>query len=828
MAEIDPHRLPRWITPRRYALTLTPDLGDATFTATVSIEATVVESTDVIVMNAHHLGIDSVAIDGSVVVGHDLDEELQRLTIRLAHPVEVGDVHIDIAYHGVLGDQLVGFYRSTYDDDEGTHTIACTQFEAPFAREALPCWDEPDRKAVFAVTLVVPDDLLAVSNSAEIGRTPAGDGTVAVRFADTIPMSTYLLAFVVGRLVATDPIDVRGVPVRVICRPGREHLAATALDVARHSIEWFEDYYAIPYPGDKMDLVALPDFAFGAMENLGCITFREILLLGDPAEMAQAEVERLALVVAHEIAHMWFGDLVTMGWWEGIWLNEAFATFMETACVDAYRPEWDEWTRFGLARAEAFQTDSLAATRPIEYVVETPADAEGMFDVLTYEKGGAVLRMMEQYLGPETFRDGVRRYLAAHAYGNTVTADLWSALEEASGQPVGDILDTWILQGGHPIVEVTATDDGISLGQQRMGFVGGDPAPARTWSVPVTVRDATGARRTALVGAEPVAMEVPPGLVQANAGGVGFYRTAYPPELATELTSDAGTLPPLERFMLLDDTWALVGAARVSLADMVAVCDVLSPDTETSVWKAMAGIVGTIRRIGGANAADATASWARRLTAAHLGSIDRIDPELAGIVWRLAGGIGADATVIERSRAWVDRPDGVDPELLAAAIDVTATHGDHATYERFVDAYRTAPTPQEERRYLEALARFRDPAAFADFLELTATEIRTQDAPYQLAVAMGNAVNGAIAWSFTATRWDALVERFPSNSIVRMAGGIRSLFEPEVTASVLEFFATHDIPQGAATLTQHLELVRVHRSMVERLRSEVVGAVGGR
>ena len=251
-----------------------------------------------------------------------------------------------------------------------------------------------------------------MSNGPEIERVAAPPtARVAVRFADTMVMSTYLVAFVVGPLEATDPVDVDGIPLRIVHVPGKGHLTGLGLDVGAFALRWFQDYYGIPYPSDKVDLLALPDFAAGAMENLGCITFRESLLLVDPATATQAEQQIVADVVAHELAHMWFGDLVTMRWWNGIWLNEAFATFMEIAACDAYRPDWERWTLFGLERSAAFETDSLRSTRPVEYEVRSPQDCEGMFDVLTYQKGGALLRMLEQYLGEDRFRAGVSHYL---------------------------------------------------------------------------------------------------------------------------------------------------------------------------------------------------------------------------------------------------------------------------------------------------------------------------------------------------------------------------------------------------------------------------------
>src|SRR6185437_12902511 len=358
-------RLPRTVEPVTYRLTLVPDLEAATFAGTAEIDVVVHEATDTVVLNAAELTIDRVAVilaDGttrSATVA--LDDEAERATFTLeaadgdqpegAGALPPGPATMRCSFTGVLNDKLRGFYRSTFTDEGGvTRTIATTQFESTDARRAFPCWDEPDRKAVFDVTLVVDDGLAAFSNSPVVEERPdsAAAGRRVVRFGPTMKMSTYLVAFVVGPLEATDPVDVDGVPVRVVHAPGKGHLAPYALEVAAHALRFFTGYFDIRYPADKLDLVAIPDFAFGAMENLGCVTFRETALLVEPASAARTELERVADVVAHEIAHMWFGDLVTMKWWEGIWLNEAFATFMEVLCVDAFRPAWRRWVSFGL------------------------------------------------------------------------------------------------------------------------------------------------------------------------------------------------------------------------------------------------------------------------------------------------------------------------------------------------------------------------------------------------------------------------------------------------------------------------------------------------
>ncbi|HTN99714.1 MAG TPA: M1 family metallopeptidase, partial [Microthrixaceae bacterium] len=410
----DPYRLSAWARPSSYRIELSPDLVNERFRGTVDISIDISQPMDSLVLNSVDLQITSSNLDGNRALRVEFHPDTERVSFTPEDRIEVGTVQLHVEFEGELNDKLLGFYRSKFNlknPATGTvseQTIAVTQFESTHARRAFPCFDEPKMKATFSSALVIDPNLFAVSNGAEISRRNLPDGRVRIQFATTMVMSTYLVAFVVGPLKATEPRLVAGmerhIPLRVVYPPGSEKLCDFALDVAEAALKYFENYYGIPYPGDKVDLVAVPDFAFGAMENLGCVTFREVLLLIDPSESTQPELQRVADVINHELAHMWFGNLVTMDWWNGIWLNEAFATFMELTASDAFRPDWDVWTNFGLARTVAFDTDSLHSTRPIEFKVDSPADAEAMFDILTYEKGASVVRMLEQYLGAETFR----------------------------------------------------------------------------------------------------------------------------------------------------------------------------------------------------------------------------------------------------------------------------------------------------------------------------------------------------------------------------------------------------------------------------------------
>ena len=854
--EPNPYRLDGPIRPVRYELTLEPDLEAATFAGEVLISVLVTAPTDTIACNALDLDILAAELtegplsDGTLlaVTGVALDAETERVTFTLERTLLPGEAHLRVRFNGQLNDKLRGFYRSTFTDTDGIEqVIATTQFEATDARRAFPCWDEPDHKASFAISLIVDEDLFAVSNASELSRVPAPDrtGKHLVRFAETIVMSTYLVAFVVGPLEATAPIDVDGTPMRVIFPRGKGHLTDFALEVGAFCLRHFTNYYGIPYPGDKLDLVAVPDFAFGAMENLGCVTFREILLLVDPATTTQAELLNVTDVINHELAHMWFGDLVTMKWWNGIWLNEAFATFMEMHATDAFRPQWDRWTTFGLSRTAAFDTDSLTNTRPIEYPVISPADAEGMFDILTYEKGAAVVRMLEQYLGEDQFRAGIRQYLAEHAFGTTETTDLWDAIEAATGEPVRRIMDSWIFQGGFPVISVDIVNDGrtLRLSQHRFGYAGdlGDgesPIPARDdasqWIVPLifSQRSATDGVITfekVLLDQPSIDIDLiePATWIYVNTEGTGFYRARYAPDLRAALVTHAQTdLSAIERYGLVDDIWASVLAGDLEAHDFLDVAEAFREETDLSVWqRIIAGLTALDRIVDG----DGRAALHTRVRGLISPAYEELGPEprpedsdrdraLRGVLFEALGVLGGNIDVQSRAHVILDigalEP---DPALVAASVNIVAATGTSADFDEFIRRMKNAPTPQEELRYLGALADFPDPDLIARLVRMTLTdEVRSQNAPLLLRRALSNRDAGEIAWFFVSSEWEAITTRLPSNSIARFLEGIRGLSKSGTAAEVMAFFETHEVPQGDKILAQHLERLEVNVALRQR------------
>jgi puromycin-sensitive aminopeptidase len=845
-------RLPRTVEPQTYRIEVQPEFASATFSGTVSVDVVVREPVTEMVLNAADLAVSDAEIqlpDGSSLgCAVSFDDELDHVTFRPPSVVPAGPCTVSCRFTGTLNDQLRGFYRSTYTGLDGeTQTIATTQFESVDARRAFPCWDEPDRKAVFEVTLVIDPDLDAFSNSPIAESVLVGDKR-RVRFAPTMKMSTYLVAFVVGRLETTETVDVDGVPLRVVFTPGKRALADFALEIGAFALHFFTEYFNIPYPGDKVDLVAIPDFAAGAMENLGCITFRDTALLVDPAQAARAELERVSDVIAHELAHMWFGDLVTMSWWEGIWLNEAFATFMETLCVDSFRPSWDRWVSFAPTREAALAIDGVHATRPIEYPVGPPQEAEGMFDLLTYEKGCAVLRMLEQHVGPDVFRDGVRTYLKANAYGNTVTTDLWDALEDASGAPVRDVMNTFILQGGHPLVGLTGatvTQSPFSYGPVPEGTTSsiGD-----TWNVPLAVRTlpADGrpgaALRRLVLGPEPVELaEAERGLVVVNAGGWGVFRVGYEPEHREALAGMLGELSPLERADLVGDTWATTLAGRSSLAEFMHLASRLELEPDPSAWAPVSSAFGLVNRI---VSDDDRAELRAAVSAvigpkfeelgfdAHLGESERT-PTLRSLALMLLGTIGADDAVrAEAARRFDASPinggsgAALPPDTESATLAVVAQLLRPGDYDVLLERYRAASTPQEELRSLNALTTFPDVDLCLRTFDLAMTEVRSQNGFVVIGALLANPTGCQAVWTRMTETWDDMLQRFPKNAHPRMLESLPALCADTPFAErAVAFLAEHPLTSGPRRVAQSVERLGVHVAFAERERGRLTAAL---
>jgi len=832
----NPYRLATSVLPIAYRLTLTPDLEAATFTGSVDIDVEITEAVTEFSLNAIELEVGTASITAGserFVSAEPLaNETYETLTFTFGDTLPIGRATISLAFTGILNDQLHGFYRSTFTDTEGTtHTIATTQFEATDARRAFPCFDEPSFKATYETTLIVPSHLGAYSNTQELESIDLGNGLKRVHFAPTMKMSTYLVAFVVGPFEASAPVDVAGTQVRVVYPLGKGHLIDWAMEVSTFALTFFSDYFDIAYPGDKLDLVAIPDFAAGAMENLGCVTFRETELLIDPSSASHDELERVALVVNHELAHMWFGDLVTMGWWEGIWLNEAFATFMESLCTDHFRPEWKKWVTFNPSRDMAFTVDGQHSTRPIEYEVISPNDCRGMFDILTYVKGCSVLRMLEQYLGETVFRNGIRLYLKRHAYANTVTTDLWSALEAASGQPVGEIMDTWILQGGYPLVSV----EGGTIRQEPFAYsaANGDSNIGSNWKVPVLTRPLGGGETSSVLLSSDTVTLANAGTTLVNAGGSGFYRTAYDHATLSAIAADLDALDELERAVLFSDTWAAILVGHGNFADLFILAASLHALDEPATWTVVANALRMANRIVDDEGRVTLAKLVRQLAGPALVrlTMEPIAGEsvqaatVRGIVLELLGTLGRDEHVQAAMTAKFDAGE-VAGTLADAIVLVTMAQGRSGDDEICEQRRKAAITPQDEQRYLFAPALSGSQDVILAAVERAFGEVRTQDAPYLLGSLMRNRLAGETVWREVAARFADAIDRFPNSAHPALVGGMSTLVHSEVLAAeIRDFHEANPVPAGQRQIEQFMDLMDLHVALAARERDGLAASL---
>ena len=825
----NPYRLSRQVIPSHYDLRLEPDLETFNFKGAVSITLGVVETVEAVVLTAAELDIKSarLASGKTTIPISDIvyDEEFEFATLALGTPATAGTYQLEIDYTGTLNDQLRGFYRSSFKDADGTdHVIATSQCQATDARRVFPGWDEPDFKATFQTTMVIADGLEAYSNTRELSRVALDDGRVELEFAPTMKMSTYLLAFVVGAFEATEPIEVRGTPIRIIVPKGKLHLTEVAMENAVFCFEYLSDFYGIPYPGDKLDHIAVPDFAAGAMENVGLIVYRDAYLVVDKAKASHSELQNTLDVIGHEVAHQWFGNLVTMRWWEGAWLNEAFASFMEMKATDAKMPVWKRWLSFAnLEIPWAMGTDQLHTTRPIEFEVNSPREVDEMFDAITYGKGSAVLWMIEQFIGTEQFRQGVGNYLRKHEYANTVTTDLWEGLDGASDWPVGEIMNTWVYQRGFPQIEVSLVDQGVRLGQRRFLAIP-DETDTTIWKVPVQLRGVAGGKpfdhKVLLEDDEEVVdlgSEVE--FVVANAGGHGFYRSRYSEPLFAGLLTNLHLLDDIERYALVSDTWAMIRAAQVPASDFLDLVGAFGEEKEQAIWSVITGGLAAIDHH--ALSDEARPSFERFVR-------DLVGPALARLGWDVGsdesdltrklrgdliaaiGNIGHDEETVDRARVIVaDLLGGasIDPEVVTAALSVYARHGGADEYDLLWEKYLGATEPLDQVRYLRSVAAVPTRDQVVTTVDrIVNGDIRTQDGFWvltRLLVGRG----GQAAWASARTRWPDIMTRMPGLTKRRVTEGLSGLSQPEVAADVKAFFAETPLPEAATSLAQNLELL---------------------
>ena len=830
-------RLPQVAVPENYRLTFVPDLDKSKFAGEETIKVKLLTPASQIVLNAADLEIQEASITGAGATQKaavSFDKEKETVTLAVKKRLAAGLATVYIQYTGILNSEMRGFY--TGKDDQGRR-YAATQFESTDARRAFPSFDEPAYKATFDVTVVADKGHTVIGNTKVVSDKPGpGDMKHTVTFSTSPKMSSYLMAFVLGEFEYIEG-SADGIPIRVYSTPGKKQLSTFALDATENFLRYFDHYFGIKYPYGKLDLIGLPDFSAGAMENIALITSREALLQIDDQHASLGLRKAVAIVISHEIAHQWFGDLVTMQWWDDVWLNEGFANWMESKPVEAWRPEWnpvlDEVNGDPInSTLGALNVDSLASTRAIQQPAETPAQIQELFDGIAYGKTGAVLRMLEAYLGPETFRAGVNEYLKEHAYGNSTADDFWSTLAKVSKKPVDTIMPTFVKQPGVPMLSVneqcTGNSTKVSVSQRRYFYdrtafsAGGD----QLWQVPVCMRtpQATAAKCELLTKKEDT-FTIPgcPAWVLVNAGGTGYYRSGYQPAAVRALAQDAESgMTPLERIILLTDTWAAVRVGLQPVGDYLALGEGLQSERTDAVLGLLFNQLNFIGRdLVTENDRESYQAWVRSLLApiakevgweAKPGESDS-QKNLRANLLQVLGSVGRDPEALAEARKLTERalqtPASVESSLAASAFGLAAQNGDSAFYDRVMANVKSAPTPELYYLNFFTLSSFRDPQLLQRTLDYAISpEVRSQDTLNLLGAVMGNPAGEKLAWNFVRSHW-AEVEKaggpFASAQVVTSTG---AFCDAGLRDEVTDFFSVHRVAAAERSFRQAVESIK--------------------
>lgn len=814
-------RLPDTVRPEHYSLHLTPDLQAATFAGTESIDVEMLSPSTTITLNAAEIRFVSVkAADETAVVTTDDAKEQATFTFR--HPLS-GKVKLQIEYTGLLNDKLRGFYLSKTK----ARNYAVTQFEPTDARRAFPSFDEPAYKATFDIALTVDSRDTVISNTNEIADTPSGAGKHTLKFATTPKMSTYLVAFLVGDFKCTEGKS-DGVPIRGCATPDKVEMTRFAVQSAEYILHYYDTYFGIKYPMPKLDMVALPDFEAGAMENFGCITYRETDLLADPKTASLDAQKRVASVVAHEMAHQWFGDMVTMKWWDNLWLNEGFATWMSNKPVAKWHPEWNIPQDTAQDLDATLNYDSGNTTRAIRAKADTPAEINEEFDGIAYGKAGAVLGMVENYLGEETFRQGVHNYLQAHLYGNATAEDFWNAQTENSRKPVDKIMSSFVTQPGVPLLTFNdAASDGAPVQQSRFYLSANGGSTDQRWTVPVCIKTNAGPLCKVLNPSDlilPIPSDATVPVFYANAADKGYYRTVYSAKQLDKITAGAETmLSPVERIGLLGDRWALVRSGKGSAGDVLSLVLSLKRDPNAPVIESALQKSGSILSIADKQEHDEMEAIFRREFGpvyAALGKPAEGDSpdrrELRATLFEMLGG-AKDPAVLAEARGIADRIYGaggerdrrLDPSFQNAAIAIAATNGDAELYEKILKASQTLSDPEQQTQALFTLASFENPALVKRTLDYTVSgQVRNQDSWILLSILLQRPETRTQAWDYIRENWEKVHAQFTTNSGVRVVAATGSFCTEKQHDEVASFFASHHVDASERTLQQSLDRIQ--------------------
>jgi aminopeptidase N len=740
-----PGNLPKTAFPRHYEIDLTPNLMDMTTSGAETIQLDVLTPTPTLVCNIRSISVSGATVDGRAAAFVN-DDKAETVTVRPDQPLTTGPHTLGLTFAGHISDSPQGLFFIRYKDPDGTpKTMLATQMEATDARRMFPCWDEPVYRATYQLNVTVPQDFKVVSNMPQATVTPVAGGLKTVRFPPTPPMASYLTALVMGDLESVSGTTSDGIPVSVVTTRGKKASAEYALSVIEKVLPYYDDYFGIKYPLPKMDLIAVPGGLgqAAAMENWGAIIYAEFTILYDPTSVNPDQQRFVFQAISHETAHQWFGDLVTMAWWDDLWLNEGFASWMDLKATDHFDPAPQASPDFD-SRSYVMDSDTRPTAHAIQQHLTDPKQIDQAFDDITYFKGENVIRMVEDYLGPDTFRKGIRAYIAAHKYSSTTTQDLWDALSKASGQPVGVVAGTFTTQPGYPLVtagvECRGGKQTLTLSQTRF-HLAGDTPPAEQWQIPVMVSTPAAVGRPAekprpvTVGAGGVVL--PAGAcgtpVIVNAGDLGYYRVKYVGPLWEAVKKAAPTLAPDDQLALLNDRWALVQADQGTTPEYLDLVQTLRNDDQLIIWPQ---IFGALSQIGDWEIGDphrdafhASVAGLLRPLAVRLGrdarpGEDAVTASLRPLVLATLGNASDPDTLAwarDRFAAFVKDRNAVPPALRGTVLTVVGHSADQTTYGQ-LHALGIMAAQDDKPSFYNAMASAHDPKLAQQTLALALSD----------------------------------------------------------------------------------------------------------
>ncbi|BCR83233.1 M1 family metallopeptidase [Aspergillus chevalieri] len=849
--------LPKNVKPVHYDLTLEPDFEKFTYDGSVVIDLQVTEDTTSISLNSNEIDIKkaSVLSQGSVIASNpdvSINKDTQVATVKFSDTIPAGtSAQLKLDFVGSLNDNMAGFYRSSYKTSDGqTKYIASTQMEPTDARRAFPCFDEPALKAKFTITLVADKSMTCLSNMDVAEEKDVGSGKAAVKFNTSPLMSTYLVAFIVGHLNYIETKDFR-VPIRVYATPDQdiEH-GRFSLDLAARTLAFYEKAFDSEFPLPKMDMVAVPDFSAGAMENWGLITYRIVDVLLDEKTSGASRKERIAEVVQHELAHQWFGNLVTMDFWDGLWLNEGFATWMSWYSCNSFYPEWKVWQTYVIDNLQgALSLDSLRSSHPIEVPVKRAEDINQIFDAISYSKGSSVLRMISKYLGEDVFLQGVRNYIKKHAYGNTQTGDLWGALADASGKPVQAVMDIWTKHVGFPVVSVTENPESSSIRLKQNRFLRtGDVRPEEDttlYPISLGLRTKQGVDEETMLTERESEFKVPDlDFFKLNADHSALYRASYSPERLAKLGEAArkGLLTVEDRAGMIADSGALAASGYQSTSGLLSLLKGFDSESEFVVWNEILARIGTVRAawlFEDTQTKDALKAFQRSLVATKAHELGWTFSEEDGHILQqfkalmfASAGSAEDPTVIKAAQDMFAKfaagdLGAIHPNIRGSVFTIVLKHGGAKEYDVVLDRFRNAPTSDEKTTALRCLGAAEDPALIQRTLGLASgDEVKNQDIYMPLGGLRAHAAGIEARWNWVKDNWDALYKRLPPGlgmlgTVVQLCTS--SFCTEEQLKDVQGFFENKDTKGYDRAVEQTLDAIRAKVHWLKRDRDDVTG-----